>query len=165
MPTRAPRRLRKRHERGELRAIVDESIGLFHRLRWVAEQIYGEGGRSTARRGVLRGLARYGAQTVPELARARSLRRQSVQEVVDSLVADGLARRLDNPEHARSKRVQITAKGTQLVERMDRVDERVLATIEPGLSRTDLAVTARTIRIIRERFEASLRWRSALDQS
>jgi len=162
MKARAPRRLKKRHEKGDLRAIVDESIGLFHRLRWVAEQIYGEGGRSTARRGILRGLSRYGARTVPELARARNIRRQSVQEVVDGLVDEGLARLLDNPEHRRSKRVQITAKGQHLVERMDQVDERVLRTIEPGLSRTDLAVTARTLRVIRERFEASPRWRPAI---
>ncbi|GMV12546.1 MAG: hypothetical protein AMXMBFR56_07700 [Polyangiaceae bacterium] len=164
MKPRAPRRLKKRHDKGELRAIVDESIGLFHRLRWVAEQIYGEGGRSTARRGILRGLLRYGAQTVPELARTRSIRRQSVQEVVDSLRADGLVRLVDNPEHARSRRVAITARGSQMVERMDRIDERVLRTIEPGLSRSDLAVTARTLRVIRERFEASPRWRPALER-
>ena len=41
MKTRAPRKLRKRHDKGELRAVVDETIGLFHRLRWVAERIYG----------------------------------------------------------------------------------------------------------------------------
>ncbi len=164
MKPRAPRRLKKRHDKGELRAIVDESIGLFHRLRWVAEQIYGEGGRSTARRGILRGLLRYGAQTVPELARTRNIRRQSVQEVVDSLRADGLVRLVDNPEHARSRRVAITARGSQMVERMDRIDERVLRTIEPGLSRADLAVTARTLRVIRERFEASPRWCPALER-
>ena len=36
---RAPRKLRKRHDGGELRAVVDETIALFHRLRFVAEQI------------------------------------------------------------------------------------------------------------------------------
>ena len=57
----------------EVLAAVDETIALFHRLRWVAEQIYGPAGRSTARRGILRGLVRYGAQTVPALARARGV--------------------------------------------------------------------------------------------
>lgn len=61
--------------------------------------------------------------------------------------------------------MQITARGLQMVERMDRIDERVLETIEPGLSPADLVVTARTLRVIRERFEASPRWRPAVERA
>lgn len=163
MRSRAPRKLRKHILRDDLRAVVDETIGLFHRLRWVAEQIYGEVGRSTARRGILRGLARYGPQTVPQLARARAIRRQSVQEVVDRLVADGLVRRTANPEHARSPRVSITPRGVALVADLDRVDVRVLQVIGPGIPARDIAVTARTLRRLRQRFEAGARWRPTAD--
>lgn len=163
MPPRSPRRLRKRHQQGELRAVVDETIGLFHRLRWVAEQIYSEPGRSTARRGILRGLSRYGPQTVPELARARSIRRQSVQQVIDLLAAEGLVALRPNPEHARSRRVHITPKGEAVVRAMDRVDERVLDAIGSDLDRQQLLITAKVLRTLRERFEVSARWKSALD--
>lgn len=164
MPTKAPRKLRKPHTQGELRAVVDETIGLFHRLRYVAEEIYGEDGRSTSRRGILRGLARYGSQTVPQLAKARAVTRQSVQEVVDALLRDGLVAVSPNPAHARSRLIQITPRGTSLVARMDETDTRVLRAVGAGLDRRDLATTAATLRALREAFEHGMRWRRALER-
>jgi DNA-binding MarR family transcriptional regulator len=162
MAVKAPRRLRKRHERGALRAVVDETVALNHRLQWVAERMYGDEGRHATRRGILRGLVRYGSQTVPALARARSVTRQNVQPVVDALLADGLARMEPNPRHARSFLVTATPRGEQLVQRWDIADVRVLAAVGRGLSEADLAVTARTLRLVRERFETRLRWQAAL---
>jgi len=161
--SRPPRKLRKRHVRGELRAVVDETIGLFHRVRYVAEQIYGNEGRSTTRRGLLRGLVRYGPRTVPQLARARSVTRQHTQEVVDKLVADGLAELVPNPAHARSHLVRATRRGAALVEQMDETDARVLVAIGGDLVLRDLAITARTLRAVRECFEDESRWRRVID--
>jgi DNA-binding MarR family transcriptional regulator len=144
---------------------VDETIALFHRLRWVADEIYGEEGRGTARRGILRGLVRYGAQTVPALARTRSVTRQHVQEVVDALLADGLAVRLPNPAHARSMLVRATARGEALVARMAETDDRVLRALGLSLGAGDLVATARTLRAIREGFERTTRWRRVLPPS
>jgi DNA-binding MarR family transcriptional regulator len=162
VPQRLPRKLRKRHDGGELRAVVDETIALFHRLRWVAEQIYGDDGRSTARRGILRGLARYGPQTVPALARARFVTRQHVQEVVDALVADELVELVPNPAHARSRLVRPTPRGEAFVKRMDLVYARVLDALGGPVSARDLEVTARTLRTVREAFEHGTRWRRVL---
>jgi DNA-binding MarR family transcriptional regulator len=154
---RAPRKLRKRHVRGELRAVVDETVALFHRLRWVSEQIYGDEGVGAARRGILRGVARYGEQTVPELARTRSVTRQHVQEVVEALVAEGLVELRANPRHKRSKLVCATARGHALVLRMDEVDDRVLAAVGARLSTRDLAITAHTLEVVRKGFEVNTR--------
>jgi DNA-binding MarR family transcriptional regulator len=162
MRTRSPRRFKKRHQQGELRAVVDEAIAFFHRVRWVAEQIYGEEGRSTARRGVLRGLVRYGDQTVPQLAKARSVTRQHVQQVVDALKADGLVVLVPNPRHRRSWLVRATARGTELVRRFDDVDARVLNAAGAHLTVADLAVTSRTLRTLRAGFELTPRWRRVL---
>jgi DNA-binding MarR family transcriptional regulator len=162
MRPRTPRKLRKTHGAGELRAVVDETIALFHRLRWVAEQIYGEEGRSTARRGVLRGLLRYGPQTVPAMARTRGVTRQHVQEVVDRLVADGLAELLPNPAHARSRLVRATPRGAEIVGRMDRTDDRVLGAVRGGIHTKDLETTARTLQAVRASFEHGTRWRRVL---
>jgi DNA-binding MarR family transcriptional regulator len=161
--SRTPRKLRKRHAQGELRAVVDETIALFHRLRWVAEQIYGDEGRSTARRGVLRGLVRYGPATVPGLARTRSVTRQHLQAVVDALAADGLVELVPNPSHRRSRLVRATARGEEIVRRMDRVDVRVLEAVRGNLSQRDLELTARTLRALREGFERGVRWRAVLE--
>lgn len=165
MRSRPPRKLRKKHQHGELRAVIDETIGLFHRLRWVAEQIYQEDGRSTARRGLLRGLTRYGPQTVPQLAKARSVSRQSVQAVVDELADEGLVEARPNPAHARSRLIHITEEGAALVRSMDRTDERVLSAVGAGLDPEHLRITHQTLRTLRERFERSPLWRRALPGS
>ncbi|MBS1152693.1 MAG: Transcriptional regulator, MarR family protein [Myxococcaceae bacterium] len=162
MRRRAPRRLKKAHAQGELRAVVDETIALFHRVRWVAEQIYGEEGRSVPRRGVLRGLVRYGAQTVPQLAKARTASRQHMQQVVDGLAADGLVALVTNPRHLRSRLVVATAPGAALVRRLDEVDVRVLGAAGGHLARADLAVTVRTLKALRQGFELTPRWQRVL---
>jgi DNA-binding MarR family transcriptional regulator len=164
MRTRKPRQLRHKGERGELRAVVDETIALFHRLSWVADQIYGEQGHGVARRGILRGLVRYGPQSVPQLARARSVRRQTIQPIVDALVREGVVELIDNPAHMRSRLVQATAVGVEIVERMDRVDARVLRAVGSDIAPQDLEVTITTLRLLRSRFETTMRWRPVVDQ-
>lgn len=161
MPARRPRRLRKRHSEGDLRAVVDETIALFHRLAWVADEIYGEQGRGTSRRGILRGLVRFGPQSVPQLARARSVRRQTVQPVVDELVAEGLVEWIANPRHATSRLVRIRPSGAAIVERMDRIDRRVLEVVGADLEPDAIATTTATLRALRIRFETTVRWRAA----
>src|SRR5438093_12343365 len=121
---RRPRKLRKEHGVG-VRGVVEETIALYHRMRWVSEQVYREEGRSTARRGILRGLVRYGPQTVPALAKARSVSRQHVQEVVDSLFDLGLVVLDHNPAHKRSPLVRATTRGESLVKEMDEIDAGV----------------------------------------
>jgi len=163
MARKAPRRSRKPHGSDALAALVDETILLDQRMQWVAERIYGEDGKRGTRRGLLRGLVRYGAQTVPALARARSVTRQNVQPVVDALVADGLAELAPNPRHSRSPLVVATSRGVALVAEWDRTTARVLAAVGRGLSPRDIAIAARTLRTVRERFETRLRWQAALD--
>lgn len=154
---RALRKIRKANP-GDLRAVVDETIALYHRLMWVADQIHEHGG-AVARRGILRGLLRYGAQTVPDLARARAVKRQSIQPVVDELASEGLVVLEANPNHRTSKLVRITDAGAAIVERMDRADRRVLNAVGRDLDRADIEVTAATLRGLRTRFETTLRWR------
>jgi DNA-binding MarR family transcriptional regulator len=156
---RRPRRLRKSTTSG-VRGVVEETIALYHRMRWISEQVYGDEGRSTARRGILRGLVRYGAQTVPGLARARSVTRQHVQEVVDALLEHDLVALEPNPAHKRSPLVRATEQGEALVREMDEIDAGVLGAVSSAVSPRDMEQTARTLRTLRNAFEVqSSRWR------
>lgn len=155
---RRPRKLRK--STVGVRGVVDETIALYHRMRWISEQVYGDEGRSTARRGILRGLVRYGAQTVPALARARSVTRQHVQEVVDALLAHDLVVLEPNPAHKRSPLVRATQNGEALVREMDEIDAGVLGAVSNAVPPRDMELTARTLRTLRNAFEVqSSRWR------
>lgn len=160
MPSRKPRRLRKRHLDGEVRAVVDEAVALFWRVRYVADQIHTAGGRSETARGVLRGLVRYGARTVPQLAFARSVTRQHTQEVVNGLIADGLVVRVANPAHRRSYLIEPTKRGLAVVAALDVADARTMTAAGQGLraSRGELATTIRVLRELRDRFETGS-WR------
>lgn len=135
---------------------MDEAVALFWRVRYVADQIHTTGGRSETARGVLRGLVRYGARTVPQLAFARSVTRQHTQEVVDGLVADGLVRRVANPAHARSYLIEPTARGVAAVAALDAADERTMTAVGARLraTRIELATAIRVLRELREGFES-----------
>ncbi|MCA9620262.1 MAG: MarR family transcriptional regulator [Myxococcales bacterium] len=159
---RAPRRRPSRRKRQATQEVVDETIALFRWLSWVSEQLYGDDARGAARRWVLRRLAREGPQTVPQLARTRRMQRQSMQPIVDALVADGLVRWRDNPAHARSRLGAITSGGERLVDRLDDIDARVLRAVGRDIPEADLACTAQTLRALREAFELEPRWRRVL---
>jgi len=156
---RAPRRRRAERSRPHIQAVVDETIALFRWLSWVSDQLYGDDARGAARRWVLRRLHRDGPMTVPRLARARTLRRQSMQPVVDALVADGLVRWLANPRHARSRLASLTGRGAALVTRLDRIDADVLRAVGRGIPAAELAAAAATLRALRAGFEVEPRWR------
>lgn len=160
----APRRRHSRRQRHLTQEVVDETIALFRWLAWVSEQLYGEEARGAARRWVLRRLARDGPQTVPQLSRTRRLRRQSMQPIVDALVADDLVQWNVNPAHARSRLAEITANGKRLVDSLDDLDARVLRAVGRDISEADLACTARTLRALREGFELEPRWRRVLPE-
>lgn len=160
----APRRKSPTRPRPQVQAVVDETIALFRWLAWVSDQLYGDDARGAARRWVLRRLHRHGSLTVPELSRARALRRQSMQPVVDALVADGLVAWSPNPRHARSNQATLTRAGLRVVERLDAIDARVLGAVSRGISPGELAVTARCLRALRAGFELEPRWRRVLDR-
>jgi DNA-binding MarR family transcriptional regulator len=76
--------------------------------------------------------------TVPQIARAWWLSRQSVQRVADVLVKEGLAMYEDNPGHRRSKLLRITSHGLSALSTIRRA-QRVWADELGGeLGETDL---------------------------
>lgn len=157
----APRRTRAPRPRTRIQAVVDETIALYQWLAWVAERLYEDGARGTTRRWVLRRLARDGASTLGALAQVRSVRRQSLQPIVDALVGEGLVRRAPNPRHARAPLYVLAAAGERLVASFDRVDGAVLRAVARGLDDEALSVTAETLRALRAAFETKMKWAPA----
>ncbi|MFN2385712.1 MAG: MarR family winged helix-turn-helix transcriptional regulator [Thermoanaerobaculia bacterium] len=135
-------------------ALFRETIALFYRLAAAAEQVHPQGALSGARRGVLRGLARHGAQTVPQMARARPVSRQHVQLLVNALAAEGFVVFEDNPAHRRSRLVRLTSRGRRLVEAMNRREASLLAKLPLGALGRDIERAANVLRKIREAFES-----------
>ena len=137
-----------------LDSVFDETVALFHRLHAVAEQIHGGGEMSAGKRGVLRSLDRLGAQTVPQLARARPVSRQHMQSHVDLLRRDGLVELLDNPAHKRSRLVRLTVKGKKLLDAMSAREARLLAALPVDIPGERLQAAAEVLRRLRLQFES-----------
>ena len=141
------------HLSSSLEAIVDETVALFHRLRAAAEAIHGEGESSAARRGVLRGLARGGPQTVPQMASARPVSRQHIQTIVDALAADGLVETVANPAHKRSMLVRLTPAGRAAVREIAEREATFMRTLDLGLPAAEIDRAVRVMRALRSRLE------------
>ena len=138
---------------GALDSLTAESVRLFHRLKVVAEEVHHQGESTAGRRGVLRGLYRTGAQTVPQMARARPVSRQHIQTLVNALADDGLVESVKNPAHKRSRLIKLTIKGKDLVEAINRREARVFNRLTIPISKKRLEDAADVLRMVRSLFE------------
>jgi DNA-binding MarR family transcriptional regulator len=128
-----------------LRRVTAEVVRTFHHLRAASERLHGEADPSASQRGILRGLQRSGAQTVSQMARARLVTRQFVQQLVDSLAEQGLVEVIPNPLHARAHLIQLTAAGRDVASTMERVEDRAYRHLARNFELEDLERAASTM--------------------
>lgn len=138
-----------------LQALIDEVVFLFHRMRRFAENTYGDGEQSAARRGILRELAHAGPRTVPQMVEHRGVSRQHIQVVVNSLLEDGLVEAIKNPIHKRSSRIQLTSKGEAKVREIEHIDNQTLRSFSARFSKEELEQTTHTLNQLRTLFETN----------
>ncbi|MAT04285.1 MAG: MarR family transcriptional regulator [Acidimicrobiaceae bacterium] len=94
------------------RRLISEVYELAGRSRSTSERFCRPHGQSVARWHVLSVLLDE-QRTVPQIADRLGLQRQSVQRIVNELLADGLVDVVDNPTHARSKLIAISPAGSR----------------------------------------------------
>lgn len=137
-------------------ATINEVPRAFFRLSAIAETVFCDLGVSAAERGVLRDLFIEGEATAPEMARRKPVTRQSIQPVLDGLVAKGLARADDNPRHKRSKLYSLTQAG---IDRCVDLQKRELAAIREminGMSPADFAAAAAALKAMNSRLDEKI---------
>lgn len=91
------------------------------------------------------------AETVAGLARRLSLTRQSVQRVVNDLVAEALVEMRDDPADRRARRAVPTAAGRALAERAEALRRPWTAGLAEGLDAAGSEAAAAWLRAIRRR--------------
>lgn len=99
------------------RLLIADVYELAGESRRTSEALARGVGQSAARWHVL-SVVSGGPRTVPGAARRLGLARQSVQRVVDELVAAGLLELRANPDHARSPLVAVSAAGADTLDRL-----------------------------------------------
>ncbi|MEV5508751.1 MarR family winged helix-turn-helix transcriptional regulator [Streptomyces orinoci] len=105
-------------------------------------------GLTSARWQVL-GLLADGPQSAAHLARERGLRRQAVQQTVVKLVEEGLVATSPNPADRRAPLVSLTAKGADVLARIEPAERLWMEHLADGLDPDDLKATLRMLRGLR----------------
>jgi DNA-binding MarR family transcriptional regulator len=135
-------------------ALIREIRSGFQQLKKLSDKMNADAGVTAAMQSVLEHLVLNGPQTVPQVAQARNVTRQHVQQRVDELVMQGYADFVDNPNHRRSRLVQASPAGAAYFDtlygaELDALD-RVLADVPDGE--------------LQQALEGLRRFRSVLDQ-
>ena len=120
----------------------------FFRIRAVGQKtglITSWGGGSF---GFLRSLALLGPLTVPQIAQMRPTSRQRMQRLADELSAEGLVRFIANPQHRRSKLVQLTPKGAARYRELEARFLRIASTIGAPLGEAEIRRTTEIVRLL-----------------
>lgn len=121
----------------------------FWLLGAVSDEIVADLGVTASLRAVLEHLDEFGPQTVPQIAREKAVKRQSIQALVDQLRELGLVAIQENPAHRRSVLVAPTASGRALFRKIQTRESRVLAELAENFSAHDLTMTAQTLASLR----------------
>lgn len=133
-----------------LQHVYDENESLYHQSSSFIEAVYGHGAVSMGRRGVLLALYRDGPQTVPQMARQKSVSRQYIQTLVNRLVEEGYVELIDNAGHKRSHLIQLTEEGKEYMLRMRKREAEIVKNMVITIPVEKLQATVETLRAIRE---------------
>lgn len=148
-------------EESAFNQLINETVQLFHRLKIVADEVHQQGEMSGGLRGILRQLNKHGEQTVPQMARDRSVSRQNVQMVVNQLAESGFVEFVENPAHKRSPFVRLTVAGKKAVETMNRREDKLISKTGIGVSDDQMREAAETLNQVRSFFESE-KWKRLL---
>jgi DNA-binding MarR family transcriptional regulator len=114
--------------RDNVGALIREVKVASDRMKRSDDALHRELGLTPAMRAVVEALVE-GRQTVPTIARRRSVSRQHVQALVDGLVERGHCALEHNPGHARSPLVVLTERGRAVLETLRECEQATLAEI------------------------------------
>lgn len=124
----------------EIRAASDE-------LNQISTALNDRAGITSAERTVLDSLFGKNERTVPQIAKAKNVSRQHIQQLVDGLADKGLVRHTTNPTHKRSKLVLITDAGRHIIQDIREKEAMTLSELAEGL---DFGATQSATRALRD---------------
>lgn len=136
-------------------AFTYEVALLFFRMRHAATQYLGQGRHSSGRRSIVKSLGKEGPQTVPQMARARTVSRQHVQKIVNELRSEDLVRAVPNPAHQRSKLIALTRRGEALLAAMDEREAELMGFLARGLRLRQVQDATEVVRHVRVCLESA----------
>ena len=146
-----------------LKQLIWQIRRLFQRLNCEFNEIGESLGISASQRAILEFLAMQSPQTVPQIAREKSVSRQHIQQLVNELIEKELIETIENPAHKRSAFLQHTTKGASLFKKLSTLENRLLSDAQQHMDTKQLEQTANTLASIQE-FLNSTEWQDIKTQ-
>ncbi len=123
---------------------------LFQQLRAAADALHADSDITASQRAVLEFLSQQQPQTVPHMAREKSVSRQHIQHIVNELLARGLVETITNPSHKRSSLIRLTHAGSRLFDAIRSREAKLLEGMGKQFNEQELRTTAQTLQAIDE---------------
>jgi DNA-binding MarR family transcriptional regulator len=136
--------------------LLAETRALFHTLTEWSDALHAELRIGAAMRGVLEVLLLRGPATVPNMARARGVSRQHIQQQVDALLERDLLERRNNPAHRRSSMFALSDNGRALIQNMRAEELKALSRMQVGVSDYSALEAAQVLSAWRTAFRRDL---------
>lgn len=140
----------------ELDALIRAVRACFQSLRALGDSLHEDIGVTAAMRAVMEHLFEEAPETVPQIAQAKTVSRQHIQQLVDALVAAELAELFANPAHKRSPLVALTPKGMTVFEAMRRREKAVLRVLAHSIGAGEAKAAHETLAALRTTIQTEL---------
>ena len=129
--------------------LIVEIRGAFHDLAEFSSTANADLAITAAMRAVMEYLDGNGPETVPNIARAKNVSRQHIQQLADALVEAGFAKWKDNPRHKRSALLMLTAEGKKRFAEIRKREAKALAEIARKLDQAEIQSASDTVATLR----------------
>ncbi|MES0882787.1 MarR family winged helix-turn-helix transcriptional regulator [Roseibium sp. SCP14] len=133
----------------ELKELIGEVRKTFRLLAGMSNAMLEERGLTASLLAILEYISDNGSSTVPQMASAKSMKRQSIQAIVDKLLAMGLVETVLNPTHKRSMLIALTEKGTASIRMIFAEEMQVLGRVTTGWTGGNIEQASQTLREFR----------------
>jgi len=133
-----------------LKTIIDEIRSCFWILKTVSDAEIADLGLTASTRAILQYLRENGPQTVPKIAADKSVKRQSIQALVDQLLNDGRVETRPNPAHQRSQLIALTPSGEAVFDEVLRREKQILSGLGQRLGRVGMEATAENLALFKK---------------
>lgn len=133
----------------KVEALTREIRSCFNRLRALGDALHADLGITAATRAVMEALFESGKQTVPDIARAKSVSRQHIQVLFNALAEAGLAESTPNPSDRRSPLVSLTRRGESAFARMQQREKALLTDLASALDGKATEIALRALAALR----------------
>ena len=125
--------------------LIWQTRRLFQRLRTASDEMLEGTGINSSQRAILEFLHSGDPKTVSQVAREKSVSRQHIQKLANSLVDLELVKCVENPGHKRSPLLKLTHKGSQLFQSIRKEESAFIQKMEKQFAAKDITKTLNTL--------------------